>query len=106
MLFRAKPPDLTHGKKPSMRELRLYEVRKSKPFILDVALEYKRMIDSGEVKSQAELARKLGLSRARVTQVLNVLKIYNSDSEFFSPLINNTYLTERKLRGIKSSRNS
>ncbi|MCP4726751.1 MAG: hypothetical protein GY863_17040 [bacterium] len=46
-----------------MRELRLYEIRKSKPFILDVALEYKRMIDTGDVSSQAELVRKLGLSR-------------------------------------------
>ncbi len=70
MIFRPKPPDLIPGKKPSMRDLRLYKVRQSKPFILDVALEYTRMIDSSEVSIQAELARKLGLSRARVTQVL------------------------------------
>ncbi|MCJ7790652.1 MAG: hypothetical protein MUP69_10875 [Candidatus Atribacteria bacterium] len=32
------------------------------------------MIDSGEVKNQAELARIKGISRARVTQILNLLK--------------------------------
>ena len=33
------------------------------------------MIDSGQVKNQAELARKLGISRAIVTQILNLLKL-------------------------------
>jgi len=33
------------------------------------------MIDSGEVKNQAELARIKGISRARVTQILNLLKL-------------------------------
>ena len=36
------------------------------------------MIDSGIVKNQAELARKLGISRARITQILNLL---NFDKE-------------------------
>jgi len=40
-----------------------------------LAREYKRMIDSGQVKNQAELARKLGISRARVTQILSLLKL-------------------------------
>ena len=33
------------------------------------------MIDSGEAKNQAELARIKGISRTRVTQILNLLKI-------------------------------
>jgi len=33
------------------------------------------MIDSGEVKNQAELAMMKGISRARVTQILNLLKL-------------------------------
>jgi len=37
------------------------------------------MIDSGEAKNQAELARLKGISRARVTQILRLLK--------FDPLI-------------------
>ena len=33
------------------------------------------MIDSGDAKNQAELARIKGISRARVTQILNLLKL-------------------------------
>jgi len=33
------------------------------------------MIDSAEVKHQSELARLKGISRARVTQILNLLKL-------------------------------
>ena len=39
-----------------------------------LAKEYKEMIDSGDVKNQAELARIKGISRVRVTQILNLLK--------------------------------
>ena len=35
------------------------------------------MIDFGKVKNQAELARINGISRARVTQILNLLKLYS-----------------------------
>ena len=99
-----KPADLTPGKKPSRREMRLYELRNSKPFILDVAREYKRMIDSGEVSSQAELARKLGLSRARVSQVINALKV---DPEVITDLSHQQLsygLTERYLRSIATNK--
>ncbi len=40
-----------------------------------VAKEYKKMIDSGEAKNRAELARIKGISRARVTQILRLLKL-------------------------------
>ncbi|MCK4788173.1 MAG: hypothetical protein KAV87_30800, partial [Desulfobacteraceae bacterium] len=40
-----------------------------------LAKEYKKMINLAEVKNQAELARIKGISRARVTQILNLLKI-------------------------------
>jgi len=40
-----------------------------------LAKEYKKMIDSGEVKTQAELARIKGISRARITQILDLLKL-------------------------------
>ena len=33
------------------------------------------MIDSGEVKNQSELAKLKGISRARVTQIMNILKL-------------------------------
>jgi hypothetical protein len=40
-----------------------------------LAKEYKKMIDSGEAKNQADLARIKGVSRARITQILNLLKL-------------------------------
>ena len=106
MLFRSKPADLTPEKKPSMREFRLYEKRKSKPNILDVALEYRRMIDSGEVASQTDLARKLGVSRARITQVLNVLKVPDSVLSMPTYSLYRDYFTERKLRRLYSCKES
>ena len=39
-----------------------------------LALRYQSLLDSGEVRTRAELARYLGVTRARVTQVLNRLK--------------------------------
>ena len=39
-----------------------------------LALHYQALLDSGEVETRAELARYLGVSQARVTQVLNQLK--------------------------------
>lgn len=40
-----------------------------------LAKEYKQMIDNGQVKNRAELARKLGISRAKVIQILSLLKL-------------------------------
>jgi hypothetical protein len=42
---------------------------------INLAKEYKKMIDTGEAKNKAELARIKGISRARVTQILNLLKL-------------------------------
>jgi len=33
------------------------------------------MIDLGKVKNQAELSKKIGISRARVTQILRLLRL-------------------------------
>lgn len=43
--------------------------RKSKPDRMKLAREDQSILDSGVVKTRAELARHLGVSRARVTQV-------------------------------------
>ena len=59
------------------------------------------MIESGEVKNQAELARKLGISRARVTQILNLLKLKPQiilELEKFGDPLNSKIITERMLR--------
>jgi len=41
---------------------------------MKLARYYQSLLDSGKVESRAALARFLGVSRARVTQVLNRLK--------------------------------
>ncbi|MFT5328613.1 MAG: hypothetical protein ACI8P0_006527 [Planctomycetaceae bacterium] len=48
--------------------------RKPKLDRMRLPLYYQSLLDAGEVKTRAELARFLGVSRARVTQVLNRLK--------------------------------
>jgi len=59
------------------------------------------MIDSGEVKSQAELARKFGISRVRIHQILGLLKINSliiQELEKFGDPLKSKIITERMLR--------
>ena len=56
------------------------EHKKPRPDGMERARYYQSLLDSGEVKTRAELARYLGVNRARVTQVLRRL----ADSEFRS----------------------
>jgi len=61
------------------------------------------MIDSGEVKNQAELARIKGLSRARVTQILNLLKLDKriiDNLEQMGDPMERKVISERELRKI------
>ena len=58
---------------PESKTKRAARPRKPKRDRLKLAREYQEMLDSGTVASRAELARHLGVSRARVTQVLNRL---------------------------------
>jgi len=39
------------------------------------AREWRRQLDAGEVKSQAAIARREGLTRARVTQIMALLRL-------------------------------
>ena len=41
--------------------------------LLAQAEEFQRLLDSGEAASRADLARRFTMSRARVTQILNLL---------------------------------
>jgi len=61
----------------TMRKLKPVKSKPEKSYSnpIYLAMEWQAMLDNGECESRAELARKLGVSRARVTQVLNLLKI-------------------------------
>ena len=61
------------------------------------------MIDSGEVRNQAELAKLKGISRARVTQILNLLKFNKSIIDKLEQIGDPMYrkvISERGLRKI------
>jgi len=66
-----------------------------------LAKEYKKMIDSGEVKNQSELAKLTGISRARVTQILRLLKLDSliiQELEKLGDPLKSNIITERMLR--------
>ena len=61
------------------------------------------MLDSGEAKNQAELARIKGISRARVTQNLNLLKLDKNiidNLEKVGDPMDRKVIPERELRKI------
>ena len=66
-----------------------------------LAKEYKQMIDNGQTKNQSGLARKLGISRVRICQILNLLKlnplIIQASEKLGDPL-KSRIITERMLR--------
>ena len=68
-----------------------------------IAKEYKKILDSGEVKNQADLARMKDISRARVTQVLNLLKLDKSilnELKEIGGLMDKKFISERILRNF------
>ena len=57
------------------------EAAKPKRDRMRLAHHYQALLDSGEVKTRADLARKVGVSRARVTQVLRRLSVAEDTSD-------------------------
>ena len=65
--------------------------------------EYKKMLNTGKVKNQAELARIKGISRARVTQILNLLRLDKSiidNLEQIGDPMDRKVISARELRKI------
>jgi len=59
------------------------------------------MIDTGEAKTQAGLARIIGASRARVTQIINLLRLDKSvidNLEKIGDPMDRKVISERELR--------
>ena len=66
-----------------------------------LAKEYKRIINNGQVKNQSGLARKLGISRVRIHQILNLLKLDSliiQELEKLGDPLKAKIITERMLR--------
>jgi len=66
------------------------------------ALKFQEILSSKKAKSKNELAKKIGLSRVRITQIMNLLKLNPEIIQRFSsfePAAFN-FLTERRLRPL------
>ena len=63
------------------------------------ALDYKRMMQEQNL-TQIELARKLGISRVRVTQYLNLLRLPKEQLDYIMQNGKEEKITERKLRKV------
>ena len=66
---------------------------------LERALEYQALLDRREVPTRAALARREGLTRARITQVMTLLRLAPKIQEQVLALPAQTF-TERELRRI------
>jgi alkylated DNA nucleotide flippase Atl1 len=71
-------------------------------------VEWQKMLDEGEVSSLAQIAKIEGLTRARVTQIMNLLKLPAEMKEFLNGLQDPVKIqkySERRLRkSLKSER--
>lgn len=67
------------------------------------ALEWQALLESGDVRNQAEIARREGITRARVTQVMGMLRLAPEiQRQIFSmpDAARRPAITERALRPI------
>lgn len=84
-----------------IRRIRTYKRKPRKPKIyvnpVAQALDYKRMMKEQNL-TQIELARKLGISRVRVTQYLNLLRLPKEQLDYIMQNGKEEKITERKLR--------
>ncbi len=71
--------------------------------IFQKARHYSDLLQRRVVNSKAEIARKEGISRARITQILNLAKLAPEILEYLTSLTDQDMtspFTERRLRGI------
>jgi hypothetical protein len=73
--------------------------------LMALAIKFQDMIDRGEVRDYAELARLGYVSRARITQIMNLLHLAPQIQEeilFLPPAFGRGPATERHLRQLSS----
>jgi hypothetical protein len=71
--------------------------------LLRKALEWRRQLDAGEIPNLAEIARREGITRARVTQVMGMLQLTPEFQEQILSMADaarRLFVTERILRPI------
>ena len=71
--------------------------------LLRKAIEWRDLLDSGKIATQADIARREGITRARVTQVMGMLRFAPEIREKILTMPDATHqplITERVLRPI------
>jgi hypothetical protein len=71
--------------------------------LLSKAMEWQALLESGRVRSQAEIARREGITRARVTQVMAMLQLAPEIRQHIQSMpkaVRRPAITERALRSI------
>ena len=73
------------------------------------AIEWRGLLDAGKAPNQAEIARREGLTRARVTQVLGLLRLAAEIQEHIlsmPEMVGRPVVSERALRPISQIENT
>jgi hypothetical protein len=81
-------------------------VNKLQQHIIHRAIKWKRMLENREIESLSEISRQEGLTRARVTQIMNLLKLLSGWQKFLAALDDLEEMrkySERKLRSYCSN---
>jgi len=71
--------------------------------LLQMAMEWQRQLDAGEVDTQAEIARREGITRARVTQIMAMLRLAPEIQKHILAMpdtVGRPAITERAMRPI------
>jgi hypothetical protein len=71
--------------------------------LLRKAVEWQAILESGKISNKADIARREGFTRARVTQVMGMLRLAPEIQQHilsFSPTFRRPAITERALRPI------
>ncbi|MBC8434038.1 MAG: hypothetical protein H8D96_19180 [Desulfobacterales bacterium] len=75
-----------------------------KKHIIHKAIKWETMLDDGAVESLSQIAKKEGLTRARITQIMNLLKLPSDLREFLVGLNDPKEIrkySERKIRKVQ-----
>lgn len=73
--------------------------------LLRKAIEWQALLESGEAATQADIARREGITRARVTQIMGMLRLAPEIQEHIlsmSETVGRPAITERALQPIGS----
>ena len=85
------------------RIIREAKPRVRKPFPIEQALTYARVLQEPSIVSKSQVAQRFGVSRARVCQMLNLLALDTAIQEqlmFIKDVEEHNFFTEHRLRSL------